>query len=150
VVDEARQNTPKEEKVTLTPSSGEGQITVFTVTLSPAEVVRNVNVLYSSAFEAANSCYVSYNPEQNRFGLANDPADRFQSLSTEKQIENGQCVLAGFDKTRGEIKNNLLALSLPITFKNHFEGPKNIYVYVQYKDGRKPTMHQEGTWLVAP
>jgi large repetitive protein len=139
------------QTMVLLPASGEGQRAVFKVNLVPAGVVQRVGVLYNSGLQGLNACYIFYDPNENTFGLATDSGDGIESLIAGKPlVENGQCALAGDDNTRAEIKNHLLAISLAITFKPAFAGPKNAYVYVEYNDGRKPTLQQEGTWLVAP
>jgi large repetitive protein len=137
--------------ITLVPSSGEGQSAVFTVKLVPADIVRNAGVLYNTYMEGRAACYIYYDPAKNNFGLIGDSGDRVDWLIAGKPlVENSQCALAGAGATRAEIDNNVLALSLAITFKPAFAGPRNIYIYEEYKDGGKPTFRQEGTWLVAP
>jgi len=149
----AYKNQPRAEAaaIELVPSSGEGQNAVFKVSLDPAGVLWTVGVLYNTVPDGRAACYIFYNPAENTFGLAKDSGDGVESLIAGKPlVENSQCALAGAGNTRAEIKNHVLALRLAITFKRAFAGPKNAYVYVEYKDRRKPTFQQEGTWMVAP
>jgi hypothetical protein len=145
------QPQPEAAAIKLVPSSGEGQKGVFTVSLAPAGVVRRLGLLYNTDRQGQAACYVLYDPAENTFELAKDSGDDVAFLIVGNPlVENGQCALAGAGNTRAEIKNNVLALHLAITFKPAFAGPRNAYVYVEYNDGREPTFQQEGTWLVAP
>jgi hypothetical protein len=151
LVTNKQQTSAKAEAITLAPSSGEGQSADFTVNLVPAGAVRRVGVLYNTHIDGRTACYIFYNPVENTFGLMKDSGDSVESLIAGKPlVENRQCALTGAGHARAEINNDALTLSLAITFKPAFAGPRNSYVYVEYKDGRKPTFQQEGTWLVTP
>jgi hypothetical protein len=137
--------------ITLAPPSGEGRSGIFTVNMSSADKLALIGLLYNAGLDGGHACYVFYNPAVSGFSLVKDSGSGADPLiKGEPFVQNSQCALANTDNTRAEIWNNVLVIHLAITFKPQFAGPRNAYVYASYKDGREPTMQQEGTWLVAP
>ena len=122
--------------VSVSPSGGTGSNATLVLTYSDSDGFADLNygfVLINNVINARNSCYVLYNRPMNALYLGTDDGVSLQgplTLGTAGTIENSQCILAGSGSSVSASGTNLV-LTLRLTFKPAFAGPKDIYMSAQ-------------------
>jgi hypothetical protein len=139
--------------VSVTPGSGNGTTATFTAKFSDPKGPDNLTqagVLFNDGANGARACYAIYAPPGNSLFLVKDSGAGSDVLDLSKggSAENSQCTLEAAGSAIA-VKGNELTLTLRITFKPGFKGHKNIYLYVENKDGAKTGLQTPlGGWDV--
>jgi hypothetical protein len=135
------------------PRSGNGTSGTFTATFSDPKGPDNLTqagVLFNDGANGAEACYAIYVPPGNSLSLVKDSGSGSDVLDLSKggSVENSQCSLEATGSAIAA-KGKELTLTLRITFKPGFKGHKNIYLYVENKDGLKTGLENPlGGWDV--
>ena len=142
------------QAVSVSPSSGSGNGGTFQFTYSDPnqhQDIQEVRALWSSSLSEAGACSVRYLRADNTLWLRDDsgsawlgPANPGGSVT----LENGQCRLAVASSTVSGA-GTTLTLTLAVSFKSIFGGPKNVYLYAVDVLGLNSGWQQRGSWTVA-
>lgn len=105
---------------TVSPASGSGVQQTFTITYTDGNGAHDIAAAFfmvNSVIDAANSCFIEYNPAANTFRLMNDAGTSWSDpiVAGSSSRSNSRCTLAGTGagSTRS---GNILTVTLPITF----------------------------------
>jgi M6 family metalloprotease-like protein len=148
-------STPEPEGVT--PGSGSAAaetIQVFDVVfadLDGASSLQSVRVLFSTAGETANACYIEYRPGTNQLRLYNDSPNSwfFSQPGVNSVLSSGntRCeVLAGGSSVT--VSGSTLTLRLSIRFKTAFVGAKIVNAAATDNAGADSGWVTVGQWTV--
>ena len=137
----------------VSPSSGSGLIQTFTFVFSDSQSSANLSaaaILFGSALVAENSCFVVYDRNRGSIQLEwdNVMGAQIKPVSSSDTLQNSQCSIGATSVTTTAFSTTV---TLDITFKSAFAGPKNIYMYGADGDGSINTgWVQKGTWTPSP
>ncbi len=133
----------------VSPSSGNGWIQTFTFVFSDSQSSANLAaaaILFGPALVAEDSCFVVYDRNRKSIQLEwdNVMGAEIKPISSSDTLQNSQCSIGAASVTTTEFSTSI---TLDITFKKAFFGPKNIYMYGADGDGSINTgWVQKGTW----
>jgi|GEM_PF-3525795 len=137
----------------VSPSSGSGLTQAFTFVFSDTQSSANLSaaaILFGTALVAEDSCFVVYDRNRGSIQLEwdNVMGAQIKSVSSSDILENSQCSIGATSVTTTAFSTSI---TLDITFKSAFAGPKNIYMYGADGDGTINTgWVQKGTWAPSP
>ena len=133
----------------VSPDGGAGFTQTFTFVFSDNRDAANLTaaaMLFSTVPDVQNSCYVVFDRNQGTVQLEWDSvlgAD-VKSVDSPTPLQNSQCAIGATSVTTTAFSTSI---TLDITFKSPFAGPKNIYMYGADGDGSINTgWVQKGTW----
>jgi hypothetical protein len=138
--------------VSVTPSSGAGVRQVFTFRAADPAGYGNLSyvmALVSDAVRGDHTCLIWYDPANNSINLASDLGQWTSPvvLNTAGTTQNSQCVVnAASSSAVGS--GTQLALTLDITFKPTFAGPKSLFLLAQNPSFRADWTPL-GTWTTS-
>jgi hypothetical protein len=103
----------------------------------------------NSANNAAQGCYVHYDPATNVFYLLSDNGLTWAGLrgGSNDQVQNSQCLLKGKNST-GTPNSQDLTITYDLQFKPSFAGSKNVYARASDLDGNLVQWKRTGTFQV--
>jgi len=139
--------------VSVAPVSGSGGTQSFSFVYSDPygyTDIYYVEVLFQTQPLAQNACYVQYVPTTNSIALVADSGSGYAGsaqLGIAGTLSNSQCILdagASFKSSSG----NSLTLTLALTFKPLFSGPKNVYMEAYNKAFVSSGWQSNGSWTV--
>jgi hypothetical protein len=118
--------------VSLSPTSASGAAQTFTAVYSDpngTSDLKTLRILLNTDIDAANGCYVLYNPATSTMSLENTAGNGSTSLTlpTSSSISNGQCTLNGSGTTVSESGNNV-TVTYALSFGSTFSSPQNVYL----------------------
>ena len=136
----------------VTPNAGIGATQTFALAYSDTAGATNLTqmwVWFNATFAAsANSCMAFYDRAANTVNLLNDAGTVWVlgTVGAAGTLQNGQCAvnLGSSTATSGV---NTLTVSLAMTFKPPFAGPKNIYMFAT-NGGVYSSWQTLGSWTV--
>jgi len=136
--------------VSLSPSSGSGNTTTFAAQYTDSAGVgtlTSVSLLVSTTGGVDFSCYVSFNPSNGQFSLANDTASSGSTVvSVGGTAQNTQCIFLGSGSS-ASINGSVLTVNFALAFQNNFTGSKG--VYLSAADSSTSTgLVSKGVWTV--
>jgi hypothetical protein len=136
----------------VTPTSGSGTSRVFQFTLTDANGAGDIQqslILINSSLNGSHSCYIQVAVPSGGVLLASDDGSTWSpvTLGVAGSVQNSQCVINGPGSGFTSSGNNVV-LTLSMTFKAAYNGPRNVYVYAIDNEGLTPGWQQKGTWTV--
>ena len=139
---------------TANPSAGTATNTVLSFTYRAAGSHTNLQTVWgliNTALDGAGACYFAYNAPSNSLFLVPDNGNGAQAQSIplpgSGSIENSQCRINAF----GSVVNrtgDTLSLTLNVTFKTGFSGPKVIWTAASTLTGAVSPWRAAGAWLL--
>ncbi len=97
----------------------------------------------------ANSCYVSYTPENNQLHLTNDEGTLWLKPAltpgVAATVSNSQCTVNGASSSVSMVGNNL-TLNVSVTFTKALVGYQSVFLYAGGLSGQNSTWIKKGTW----
>jgi hypothetical protein len=141
---------PQPSADSVTPNASTGAIQTFTFVFSDTQNSSNLTntaMLFSASGSLANSCYIVYDPVSGSVRLFSDDAQGSGSKPAASTfvLQNSQCAFGAVSVTTVGLSQ---LVTLTITFKGAFGGPKNIYMFAS--EGAVNTgFALRGTYLVA-
>lgn len=139
---------------TANPSAGTATNTVLSFTYRAQGSHTNLQTVWgliNTALDGAGACYFAYSAPGNALVLVPDNGNGSQAQSIplpgSGSIENSQCRINAF----GSVVNrtgDTLSLSLNVTFKNGFSGPKVIWTAASTLTGAVSPWRAAGAWLL--
>jgi hypothetical protein len=117
---------------TVTPASGSGKTQAFTTTYSHPQGAKNILTtwfLVEKSLTGKNSCFVDYAVATEAVNLMDDGAQWQKALKagSKATLSNSQCTV-DISGVKAVIDGNNLSVTIPITFKPTYAGPKVIYM----------------------
>lgn len=138
----------------LSPGFGTGTAPTFTVTYrdpTAATNITNAQLLIRADLNANNACYLGYVRSSNLLYLVNDGNSGLLGPVTPNSgtgsAQNGQCVVNGAGTTVSTSGTDLI-LTISLTFKSGFNGPKIVYAAAQNSAGVNTDWQARGFWTV--
>jgi len=139
----------------ITPSQGGAQTQQFAVTyrdVASSANLRTMQLLINSDLNGELACYMGYDHASNQLYLV---ADFNSSLllpgiapnSGTGTVQNSQCIINGAGTTKTESGTDVI-LTVSLTFKPSFTGPKVAYTGVQTISNANSDWHALGFWNV--
>jgi hypothetical protein len=131
------------------PNAGHGITQTFTFEFADSQSVTNLAaaaMLFASLLDVQNSCYVIYDRNLETLQLEWDSAmgADVKPVGSSTLVQNSQCAIGATSMTTTTLST---IISLDITFKGAYTGPKNIYMYGADGYGSTNTgWVQKGTW----
>ena len=131
------------------PNAGQGITQSFTFVFTDSQNAANLAaaaMLFAPLLDVQNSCYVVYDRNVGSLQLEWDSAmgADVKPAGSSTPVQNSQCAIGSTSVTTTELST---VISLDITFKGAYTGPKNIYMYGADGDGSTNTgWVQKGTW----
>jgi alpha-tubulin suppressor-like RCC1 family protein len=140
------------ELLSVAPVAGAESSQLFTMTLRDGDGAGKVwfsQLNINSANNAAQGCYVHYDPATNVFYLLSDNGLTWAGLrgGSNDQVQNSQCLLKGKNST-GTPNGQDLAITFDLQFKPSFAGAKNVYARASDLDGNLVQWKRTGTFQV--
>jgi len=140
------------ELVSVSPVAGAASSQLFTMTLRDGDGAGKVwfsQLNINSANNAAQGCYVHFDPATNVFYLLSDNGQSWAGLraGSSDQVQNSQCLLKGKNST-GTANGQDLTVTYDLQFKPSFAGPKNVYARASDLDGNLVQWKRTGTFQV--
>lgn len=134
----------------VTPSSASGTAQTFTAVYSDASGATTLNrrlFLINSSLNGAGACFVQADP--TGIYLVNDAGSGLLGPVTgSATFTNNQCTLNGIDTTLNN-SSSTSTLTVSLTFKPTFAGPKNIYMYADDPNRNNSGFQARGTYAVS-
>jgi hypothetical protein len=139
--------------VSVTPSSGSGATGTFSALYSDSAGATDLAQVYlrfaTTPTGAANVCMMRYDRATGLLALRDDagvwkPGATIPSTTTQ---QNSQCSI-NFAGSSAVLSGNTLTLSVAVTFKPAYAGPKNVYLYATTVGGSSTDWQPRGTWTV--
>lgn len=115
--------------------------------------VRAMEVRVNSTASFPSSCTINIHRTRRWLSLVNDAGNAYLPKRTlglpEGTVENSQCVVDPEKATIAE-EDELVRVTLPVTFKTAFAGSKNVYLVAEDRAGRLTTNYNvpQATWTV--
>ncbi|MFN0105246.1 MAG: beta strand repeat-containing protein [Bryobacteraceae bacterium] len=139
---------------TVTPASGTGLSQSFTFTFSDANGAADIagaTVFINNVFSGANACYFTYGRAANTISLFRDSDSAFLPVTpgVNTTVENTKCSITGTGASVTTAET-LLTLTVPVTFKPTFNGPRTIYASAGDAGGLSSDWKPVGTWTPVP
>jgi hypothetical protein len=136
------------------PASGTGLAQSFSFTFSDtngANDIATASFFINNVYTIANGCYVSFNRAANTISLFRDTDSTFLPVTpgVNSTVQNANCSISGSGAS-AVISGTLLTLTIPVTFKPAFTGPRIIYSSVADAGGLTSDWKAVGTWTPAP
>lgn len=138
----------------LSPSDGSGVQRTFTLTFADAvsgNNISNAQVLIGRDLNGNNACYIGYVRQGNQLYLVDDQSPTLLPALTPGSgtgsAQNSQCTVSGVGLS-AVVQGPNLVLTLPITFKSAFAGPKVVYGAAQTTGGANSGWQARGVWSV--
>jgi hypothetical protein len=131
------------------PNAGQGITQTFTFVFTDNQNAANLAaaaMLFAPLLDVQNSCYVVYDRNLETLQLEWDSATGadVKPAGSSTPVQNSQCAIGSTSVTTTALST---VISLDITFKGAYTGPKNIYMYGADGDGSTNTgWVQKGTW----
>jgi alpha-tubulin suppressor-like RCC1 family protein len=140
------------ELLSVAPVAGAESSQLFTMILHDGDGAGKVwfsQLNINSANNAAQGCYVHYDPATNVFYLLSDNGLTWAGLrgGSNDQVQNSQCLLKGKNST-GTPNGQDLAITYDLQFKPSFAGAKNVYARASDLDGNLVQWKRTGTFQV--
>jgi hypothetical protein len=142
--------------VSLNPPYGFGTRQQFIATYQDASSTANLGslqLLFSNALDGRAACYLGYDAVNNLLYLVNDSGSALLPAIVptlgNQSVENSQCRVDGAG-TMVVNAGPTLSLTVNLTFKGAFAGPKVVYTGVQTRSSGNSGWQSMGTWLVPP
>ena len=139
---------------TTNPGSGTAANALITFTYRDATATANLQTLWgltNSALDGRGACYFAYFAPSNTLFLIPDDGNGAQSPSISftgsNTIENSQCRINAFGSVVSR-NGNTLSLSLNITYKSAFSGPKIIWTAASTLSNIISQWKASGAWQV--
>jgi hypothetical protein len=143
--------TSQAQPISVSPSSGSASRQLFSFLARDAQGAANIRytqfLISHSGTNAANGCYISYDPVGNVFYLLSDDITQWYGLQggSANTIGNGQCTIYG--ATSGSTKVGTdLTTNVDISFRSGFAGQKTIYQFSEDNLGNGSGWASLGTW----
>ncbi len=134
----------------VSPASGSGTSQTFTAVYYDsrgASALTNVRILFNTAINGVNACYVLYYPASNALYLENN-ADNGTigplSPGSSSAISNSQCTLAGTG-SKVTVAGDTMTVSFALTFSSSFTGSRNVYLAAADASASSGWV-EEGAW----
>jgi hypothetical protein len=133
----------------VSPGTGSGDAQVFTFVFSDSKEASNVlttAMLINSTLTATNGCYLVFHRATSTVSLLWDSGTGSygKPFGSNATIQNSQCALGVASMS---VSGTSTILSLPLSFKGAFTGPKNVYMYGVGPNGNTGWV-QKGTYSV--
>ena len=139
--------------VAISPSSGTGFNSAFTLTYRDATSATNLQTawaLFNTAIDGRSACYVAYYRPGNLLYLFPDNGDGTQAtsipLSGTNTISNSQCTISA-QGSSVTTTGAQLTLSLNVSFAQSFAGPKGAWLAVATTGGQVSPWQVLGAWV---
>ena len=138
--------------VSVNPNSGSGYTQTFSLVYSDGNGYLDLSwlgVRFASTDRIAE-CSAGYIPSTNSISLLSDDQSFVVGSitpGTTQTVENSYCVVRALGSSVSEAGNNL-TLSLALSFKPDFDGPKNVFTAAQDRSGTVTGWQLIGTWTV--
>ncbi len=137
------------------PASGSGLTQSFSFVFSDPRGWLDLgiaNVLFASALDGRQACYLAYNRSLNTLYLVNDAGDGLLTglvLNGGGSTANSQCSISGSSSSVAG-SGNSMTLNLTLTFASTFAGRKLIYSAARDAASNTSGWQAMGTWQVPP
>ena len=139
----------------MTPASGSTANAMLTLTYQDASSASNIQTawaLINLALDGRNACYVAYYQPGNQVYLVPDNGDGSQAtgmvLTGSNSVSNSQCTVSAQGSSVAMNGPDLI-VTLNITFKPAFAGPKDVWMAVQTVGGLETSAWQPlAAWQV--
>ena len=133
----------------LTPSSGTGASQTFQFVFTDpagASDIASVVVIINNGLNGANACYFYVDPT-GTVALQSDSGAWTPLTLGSGSVQNSECTISGAGASF--ISAGITwTLTLPISFKPLFAGPRSTFAYINDRAGHTPGWQQIGTWTV--
>jgi hypothetical protein len=117
--------------VSVSPTSGSGNTVTFATQYTHSAgigALTSVSLLVSTTGGTDFSCYVSYNPSNGQFSLANDVVSSGSTaVAVGGTAQNNQCIFLGSGSS-ASISGSILTVNFSFAFQNNFTGTKGVYL----------------------
>ena len=144
---------PTSRMLPLVSGSGAGDRFMFTVSDNgTAYEITGLNVLFNSSVDGRNACWLWYDARTNYIWLANDDGLSWQGVlfSSSTPISNSQCALGPGRLGLNPGSNGTdLSVTIPILFRQSFNGTKNVYTRSSNFSGFESGYSQAGQYVVS-
>jgi hypothetical protein len=133
----------------VSPDAGNGITQTFIFVFSDSQNAANLAaaaMLFAPLLDVQNSCYVIYDRNLKTLQLEWDSAmgADVKPVGSSTPVQNSQCAIGSTSMITTALST---IISLDVTFKGAYMGPKNIYMYGTDGDGSTNTgWVQQGTW----
>jgi hypothetical protein len=142
---------PPPAVVSVTPNPASGLSNTFALTYSDvagASDLKLVEVVFNSAVDAPNSCFVEYAPAANLLYLLNNAGTGSSSITPGSgTLSNSQCTITGNGTSVVKSGNNL-TLNLDVTASSTFTGKHSLFMFAE-DSSEMSSWVNEGTWTPA-
>ena len=142
---------PPPAVVSVTPNPASGLSNTFALTYSDvagASDLKLVEVVFNSAVDAPNSCFVEYAPAANLLYLLNNAGTGSSSITPGSgTLSNSQCTITGNGTSVVKSGNNL-PLNLDVTASSTFTGKHSLFMFAE-DSSEMSSWVNEGTWTPA-
>jgi hypothetical protein len=132
--------------VSASPVASTGKNVTLTLTSSDANGAADIagaGAMINSSVSGSSACWFYYDRASNSLSLADDAGAAWKTLSSGGTVGNSQCTIRNVSATPS---GNSFTLKVGISFANGFTGTKNVYEYVQDKEGLNSGYQPVGTW----
>lgn len=134
--------------VSATPTSGTGRSEAHTLTYADANGftdIADAGAMINATFNGTNACWFYYDRSSNTLSLASDSTTTWTALPPRGSVQNSQCIISAATVSGAGTTFNL---TVAITYTKAFAGTRNIYGYVQNKEGLSSGYQLLGSWKV--
>ncbi|MEZ5402288.1 MAG: PASTA domain-containing protein [Bryobacteraceae bacterium] len=138
----------------VSPSSGNAQSALLSFTFQDASSANNLQTgwaLINTAIDGRSACYVAYYRPGNQIFLYPDNGDGNSATSTvltgSNSLSNSQCAVSAVGSSV-TASGPTLTVTLNVTFKAAFAGPKAIWLATQTLTGAVSPWQALGAWVV--
>ena len=143
-------NEPTFGKFSLTPSTGQGKVAIFTLTLTrtpndPSPTL--IGLLVNVGPDGSKACYVFHRLLSQETVLVNDNGEGSKKSPTSGKVGNGQCELLA-DETTSVTSATQILVKFHIAFHPSFKGPKILYAIAQNEQGLNTGLQSVGQYIV--
>ncbi len=135
----------------LAPSTASAANQTITASYRSATGITTTWLLVNTAVNASQACYIAYFAPGNLLLLLPDNGDGANAvampLTGNNMVENSQCRVNAQGSTASSV-GGVLTLSLNITMKPAFSGPRGVWTALQDTSGQVSPWRIAGAWLV--
>ena len=138
----------------MSPASGSGTSSTFTFTYQDSTAASNLQTVWAlvnAALDGRAACYVAYYRPGNSVYLVPDNGDGSQAtsmpLTGTNSLSNSQCTISAAGSS-ASVTGDTLSLTLNVTFKSAFTGPKIAWLAAGTLNGQVSPWQALGAWRV--
>jgi hypothetical protein len=136
----------------ITPEKGVGRTQVFSAVYSEASGYHALGPLFflvNATLVAPGGCFITYNQSADQFYLANDSGtNSLGPMVKGESLSNSQCVLES-SRTAASGSGNSVILTIALTFRNSFAGPKLLFINAGDLEGKSSGWQRRASFTVS-